>query len=462
MKKQGLQFFMLRTLAEQLQGWADFVSRQIGEEAHPLAQTPANAVQPTMGSVADTPRAESVSEGDMENPDADNPPVYWMELTDVNEPPAHWLARVQKDASEPLQGKERINRVPQSRSLPTMPADAGVRPNILPGEPERIQGPSRQSSESHMRESEEAQEHENRLHAPASRRNRPDSPNPLPPEQAKNGRMRQPVDAVVESNRLSGRQLGQSDGVEKRGEHQDNARPNTQLNMQPNAQPSASNGNDAPQAYNSLVAQAPHTVQTTETGNAQGTSMGEIIAAKMTSNQLTTEMPRRVDSTPPDLQPLPATSGSEDSLMNWHSPPATERFFSDEQRDAMGRGRQETGSTFNDQLPVDSIVSTERRVSSSSIANASPWEERRGMSAYQEIGEIPQPFANSLASTQSHRLLSAEDASRQTTGLPQWPALPVDAEEDAATASQHWEMLWRARERQQRLDEEQRGSSWSA
>src|SRR5579862_5475403 len=69
MKKRGLKFFVLQTLAHQLQRWADIVSRQLDDEKTGVE----NATFSTSASTEDM-----------------------ITITDIDGPPAHWLARVQK------------------------------------------------------------------------------------------------------------------------------------------------------------------------------------------------------------------------------------------------------------------------------------------------------------------------------------------------------------------------------
>jgi hypothetical protein len=66
------------------------------------------------------------------------------------------------------------------------------------------------------------------------------------------------------------------------------------------------------------------------------------------------------------------------------------------------------------------------------------------------------PQASISAPAHDHRSLGKAREQIQTEM--RWPSLP----DEVVPNSQDWEMAWRAWERQQRLNEEQRGSSWNA
>lgn len=68
------------------------------------------------------------------------------------------------------------------------------------------------------------------------------------------------------------------------------------------------------------------------------------------------------------------------------------------------------------------------------------------------------PQASIAATARDHQSLRLGEASEQIQTEMRWPSLP----EEVTTDSQDWEMVWRVWERQQRLDEEQRGRSWNA
>jgi hypothetical protein len=89
---------------------------------------------------------------------------------------------------------------------------------------------------------------------------------------------------------------------------------------------------------------------------------------------------------------------------------------------------------------------------------SSPWQERPGTSANQQDGSylwsqagIPQP-------SYGQRWPGLSEAGEHKQVEMPWPSLP----DDTLVDGQDWEMARRAWERQRRLDEEQRGSSWNA
>ncbi|MBO0777704.1 MAG: hypothetical protein J2P37_02645 [Ktedonobacteraceae bacterium] len=52
-------------------------------------------------------------------------------------------------------------------------------------------------------------------------------------------------------------------------------------------------------------------------------------------------------------------------------------------------------------------------------------------------------------------------ASEDAQAALRWPSLPEDVQPAVTSTSQDWDMMRRIWERQQRLNEEQRGSSWN-
>ena len=115
MEKQGFRLFILRILAHQLQNWADFLSRQVGEAERERASGEAIDT----GNMTDT-RMTSSPESDMGSANAENPPADWLKRASAAAPPADWLARVQKDVPALLMDKVPPSRVvpKQSQSLP--------------------------------------------------------------------------------------------------------------------------------------------------------------------------------------------------------------------------------------------------------------------------------------------------------------------------------------------------------
>src|SRR5258708_1236382 len=100
MEKQDLKFFILHTLAQRLQHWADFLFKQVGVGGEFIApswlpQNQANAESANTEHIAVAPHI--VPAPDMGSASADNPPAHWLEQTRSDAPPTHWLARVQKD-----------------------------------------------------------------------------------------------------------------------------------------------------------------------------------------------------------------------------------------------------------------------------------------------------------------------------------------------------------------------------
>jgi hypothetical protein len=61
-------------------------------------------------------------------------------------------------------------------------------------------------------------------------------------------------------------------------------------------------------------------------------------------------------------------------------------------------------------------------------------------------------------SAQGHEWPRVSESGTYMWAAMRWPSLP----EELTTDTQDWEMAWRTWERQQRLDKEQRGSSWNA
>src|SRR5436305_14873627 len=102
MEKRGLRFFILHTLAHQLQNWADFVSRMAGDQERPVQQHQSDMEYADVGSSNHLYHVVSPLLSNMESADPDNPPSHWAARVSANEPPAHWLALVQKGAPDLL------------------------------------------------------------------------------------------------------------------------------------------------------------------------------------------------------------------------------------------------------------------------------------------------------------------------------------------------------------------------
>ncbi len=125
MQKQGFQFNILRLLAHQLQNWADFVSRQAGEDERSDARERANIETAQTASEADDSSVGSSVEPDMGSVNTQETPSDWLARLSAAEPPADWLARVQKDAPSLLAQQASPSRsLPkQSQILPATEAD---------------------------------------------------------------------------------------------------------------------------------------------------------------------------------------------------------------------------------------------------------------------------------------------------------------------------------------------------
>lgn len=109
MKKQGVTFVVVRALARQLQNQADFLFSLVGEEERVTPRAWADAPS--------TPMANQQPHLDQ----TDAPPADWLAKQEAGGPPAHWLQRVQRDAPTLLTGKGRLNRSP----LPVTLASTG-------------------------------------------------------------------------------------------------------------------------------------------------------------------------------------------------------------------------------------------------------------------------------------------------------------------------------------------------
>lgn len=89
---------------------------------------------------------------------------------------------------------------------------------------------------------------------------------------------------------------------------------------------------------------------------------------------------------------------------------------------------------------------------------SSPWEERSGINANRQARYNLWSQVGMSKSAQGHEWPRVSETGEHIQVAMRWPSLP----EEVTTGTQDWEMAWRAWERQQRLDEEQRGSSWNA
>lgn len=112
MKKRGVKFLVLYTLACQLQNQADFLFRYIGEE-RPVPQLRASKA----GALAGPEEAA-------QEPDSsalEGPPAGWRAKQEIAGPPDHWLKRVQGAAPELLAGRGQtpVRRVPPPLTPPT-------------------------------------------------------------------------------------------------------------------------------------------------------------------------------------------------------------------------------------------------------------------------------------------------------------------------------------------------------
>ena len=118
MKKQGVTFFVLRTLARQLQSQADFLFKLVGEEERLVPQIRQDA-QNKM-----TIQQASTEERRLSSAEMEALPAHWSELGETDGPPAHWLRRVQQATPELLSARAEISR---RRALPARPTEISPR-----------------------------------------------------------------------------------------------------------------------------------------------------------------------------------------------------------------------------------------------------------------------------------------------------------------------------------------------
>ena len=126
MKKQGLLFLVLRTLARQLQRQADFLFTLVGEEQR-LVRQPAQNIRQQPGRQQASGQKQNPSQAEMEVP-----PTDWLAQSAANEPPAHWLKRVQQVQAASIKGETSIQHTSPLRPLemPTRRSDSAPQAKI--------------------------------------------------------------------------------------------------------------------------------------------------------------------------------------------------------------------------------------------------------------------------------------------------------------------------------------------
>ncbi len=132
MKKRGVMFFVLRTLARQLQSQADFLFKLVGEEERFVPQTQPDA-QNKM-----TTQQVTAEEWHLGTAEMEDSPAHWSELGETDGPPAHWLRRVQQATPELLSARVEVSRrrALPARSAAISPRMVGDRPSTpIPGMP---------------------------------------------------------------------------------------------------------------------------------------------------------------------------------------------------------------------------------------------------------------------------------------------------------------------------------------
>lgn len=189
----------------------------------------------------------------------------------------------------------------------------------------------------------------------------------------------------------------------------------------------------------SIIANVP----VTDAGMEQRIRLTEIIQAETASSDLTApgKLEREEDARQEYKTDVPA---SLNSVLKKH---AVERI---EQKSEPARNStQGIASTL---APIGEWLSEPVK------RGSSPWEDRPGISANQQFGYSVWSSAGISEAAYGQRWPRLSEAGEHKQVEMRWPSLP----EDVSTDGQDWEMARRAWERQQRLDEEQRGNSWNA
>lgn len=435
MEKQGLKFFILRALAHQLQNWADFVFKQVGEEGRSAQWNQANAERADTGSVADASREVSSPMPDMGSAGADNPPAHWLTRAGAGEPPAHWLARVQKDAPELLKQKGHSTRnvATQSHPLPTeqtdgsgQTADAEAGQRARMGKIMQAEEDSSELAETDQREGEEGRVHRDEMQShPLSAGQADGSGQTADAGAGQRARMSEIMQAEEDSSELA--EIGKREGEES-GAHRD------EMDVP------ASLWNVATQSHPLPAGQADGSAQTADAG--QRARMGEIMRAEEDSNGLTEISKREGEE-----------GGARRNETNVPTSPNSMAKWNEVERIGPVKGPMRTSKpNMHPTLPPEGWPS------SPMMMDSSMWEERSGMRSNQQAAYNLWPQASIAATARDHQSLRLGEASEQIQTEMRWPSLP----EEVTTDSQDWEMVWRVWERQQRLDEEQRGRSWNA
>jgi hypothetical protein len=475
MEKQGLRFFILHALARQLQSWADFIFQQIeggfahqtlsGGQVSPdgvsVQRRQAKVDGTDMGSAADASRAAfsplptaptPAPEEAVESMDAewtDTPPAHWLARLATSDPPAHWLARVQKDAPEQLTQREHFSMLPtgQAAGYPQM-ADSGQRA--------RMAEVMRSEKDSSTLPEIGGYHREERARQDETASNR----------QARIGDYLRRRDEVHKSRFFVA--MGLSEQEELNGRPQESPPPSTSLHSEQHARQArgdvprsgedgdvagkaAWEADDGPwrSAHPSI---GPRSMERTQ--KPPRMREGEARQHETTSSRRTESI--RIET----ASGRSAQAGTYRVEEGWTRQTKTDVSASPNSAakrnvaQRRGQGKELLRASEPDVHPISLLQRPEVKQDFPS------WEERRARHTIQPSRHnllVEWSQANGVAAP-VHDHQSLDRTSEQIPIAMRWPSLP----DEVTTSSQDGEIMLRAWQRQQRLDEEQRGCSWNA
>ncbi len=463
MEKQGLRFFILHALARQLQGWADLVFKQVGEEG-----------RSAQGSQANTEKAERDSGPEVSGVTAApvvvaQPPTLEEEgnSADADGPPAHWLARVQKAAPDLLKQKgyaarpiatpsHTVSAAQADGSIQTADAEQRARTTEIMWTERKDRSAQGNQAKAERADTGEATE--------VSRTAAAAVPAAQPPGLVARFQGVSAVDIqaaaqmpALKEERDSATEVSRTETAavpavqlpaleEGRGSGDADSPPAHWLARVQKAAPDLLNQKE----YAARSIAAPfHMLPAAQTNG--GTQKADTDAGQ---HSRATEIVRE------EMYPIrPTETGKprgEEGRVRWEETDVSaspDALVKQNVTATMGQGKEPVRTSEPDLPPLSLPGEWRSRLVQ---PDSSPWEERLVMRSHQQARHNLRPQMSISAPAHDHRSLG--EAREQIQIEMRWPSLP----DEVIPNSQDWEMAWRAWERQQRLNEEQRGSSWNA